>query len=77
MHNKGDREIIKTIIDMARNLNIDAVAEGVETQEQMDFLAGYGCNRMQGFLFAHPVPVEKFRALLEKQNGLAPTVAAE
>ena len=74
MNNKGDREIIKTIIDMARNLNIDAVAEGVETQEQMDFLSSYGCNSMQGFLFAHPVPVEKFKDLLEKQDGLSPTV---
>ena len=77
MNNKGDREIIKTIIDMARNLNIDAVAEGVETQEQMDFLAGHGCSSMQGFLFAHPVPVEKFKALLEKQNGTRPTAASE
>ena len=54
---------------MARNLNIEAVAEGVETQEQMDFLTGYGCNNMQGFLFARPVPVEAFKALLDKQNG--------
>jgi diguanylate cyclase (GGDEF)-like protein len=54
MNNEGDREIIKTIIDMARNLNIEAVAEGVETQEQMDFLSGYGCNNMQGFLFRPP-----------------------
>ena len=77
MNNQGDREIIKTIIDMARNLSIDAVAEGVETQEQMDFLAGYGCTRMQGFLFAHPVPVEKFRTLLEKQNGGSPAAESE
>jgi EAL domain-containing protein (putative c-di-GMP-specific phosphodiesterase class I) len=46
------------------------VAEGVETQEQKDFLASYGCNSMQGFLFAHPVPVEKFKNLLENQNGV-------
>ena len=68
MNNKGDQEIIKTIISMARNLNIDAVAEGVETQAQREFLASYGCNSMQGFLFAHPVPVEKFKDLLERQR---------
>jgi len=68
INNKGDQEIIKTIIAMARNLNIDAVAEGVETQEQREFLASYGCNSMQGFLFAHPVPVEKFKDLLELQR---------
>jgi diguanylate cyclase (GGDEF)-like protein/PAS domain S-box-containing protein len=68
MNNKGDQEIIKTIIAMAHNLNIDAVAEGVETQEQKDFLASYGCSSMQGFFFAHPVPVEKFKDLLENQR---------
>ncbi len=72
MSSKGDREIIKTIIAMARNLNIDAVAEGVETQEQKDFLAGHGCNSMQGFLFAHPVPVEQFKDLLQRQRRNAP-----
>ena len=68
MNSKGDREIIKTIITMAHNLNIDAVAEGVETQEQKDFLFSYGCKRMQGFLFAHPVPEDQFKGLLERQN---------
>ena len=68
MNNKGDQEIIKTIIAMAHNLDIDAVAEGVETQDQQDFLASHGCNRMQGFLFAHPVPVDQFKALLERQK---------
>jgi predicted signal transduction protein with EAL and GGDEF domain len=67
MKSKGDQEIIKTIITMARNLNIDTVAEGVETKEQRDFLDSYGCHNMQGFLFAHPVPGDKFKALLERQ----------
>ena len=72
MSSKGDQEIIKAIIAMAHNLNIDAVAEGVETQEQKDFLASYGCNSMQGFFFAHPVPVEKFKDLLKRQQRTAP-----
>ncbi len=72
MSSKGDQEIIKTIIAMARNLNIDAVAEGVETQEQKDFLADYGCNSMQGFFFAHPVPVAQFKELLQRQRRSPP-----
>jgi EAL domain-containing protein (putative c-di-GMP-specific phosphodiesterase class I) len=72
MSSKGDQEIVKTIIAMARNLNIDAVAEGVETQEQKDFLASYGCNSMQGFFFAHPLPVEQFKDLLQRQQRSAP-----
>ncbi|HSO18900.1 MAG TPA: EAL domain-containing protein, partial [Desulfosarcina sp.] len=71
MTNKGDQEIIRTIIDMARNLNIDTVAEGVETQEQRTLLSSYGCSSMQGFLFAHPVPGDEFRDLLERQNGIS------
>ncbi|MGA6925311.1 MAG: EAL domain-containing protein [Desulfosarcina sp.] len=70
----GDQEIIKTIIAMARSLNIEAVAEGVETQEQKDFLTGSGCNHLQGFLFAHPVPVDQFRELLERQRQEAPSI---
>jgi len=71
MKSKGDREIIKTIIDMARNLSVDTVAEGVETQEQKELLTSYGCNKMQGFLFSHPLPVEKFKELLERQKRLS------
>ena len=72
MNSRGDQEIIKTIIAMARNLNIATVAEGVETVAQKNFLASHGCDRMQGFLFAHPVPVAQFNQLLERQRPAAP-----
>lgn len=71
MSNKGDQEIIKTIITMAHNLNIDAVAEGVETKEQKDFLIHHGCGNLQGFFFARPVPGEQFRDLLQHQKDVA------
>lgn len=72
MRSKGDQEIVKTIISMARNLNIDAVAEGVETREQKNFLTRHGCNTMQGFLFSGPVPVDRFKDLLERQKPPKP-----
>jgi diguanylate cyclase (GGDEF)-like protein/PAS domain S-box-containing protein len=71
MKDPGDQELIKTIINMARNLNIDTVAEGVETAEQKDLLVSYGCSNMQGYLFAHPVPVDRFMDLLECQEEAA------
>ncbi|BBO81709.1 GGDEF domain-containing protein [Desulfosarcina ovata subsp. sediminis] len=82
MKSKGDQEIVKTIISMARNLNIDAVAEGVETQAQMDFLIRCGCDTMQGYLFARPLPAEQFADLLERQkhresSGQAKTTGRE
>ncbi len=61
-----DAVIVQTIIGMATNLNIESIAEGVETQAQRDFLARAGCNLYQGYLYGKPVPVEKFNnALIE------------
>jgi diguanylate cyclase (GGDEF)-like protein/PAS domain S-box-containing protein len=73
MNSKGDQEIIKTIIAMARNLNIATVAEGVETSAQKEFLTDHGCESMQGFLFAHPVPVNQIKTLLENQQATGST----
>ncbi len=67
--NKDDQEIIKTIISMARNLNLDTVAEGVETEEQLHFLTGQGCQIMQGFYFGRPMAAERFEELLRIRNA--------
>ena len=66
--NTDDQEIIKTIIAMARNLRMETVAEGVETQEQQEFLAYHGCRMMQGFYFGRPMPAESFEELLHGKN---------
>lgn len=58
--------IAKTIGAMARSLHLDLIAEGVEDQEQVDFLLGCGCNAIQGFYFSRPVPADEFEKLLEK-----------
>ena len=55
-----DAVIVQTIIGMANNLNIEAIAEGVETQAQRDFLEKAGCMRYQGYLFGKPEPLERF-----------------
>ena len=52
-----DDVIVQTIIGMARNLELQVIAEGVETAEQKDFLALHGCDLYQGYLFARPLPV--------------------
>ena len=66
--NKDDQEIIKTIISMARNMNLKTVAEGVETQEQQAFLTSQGCYLMQGYYFGRPMPPEQFEKLLHARN---------
>jgi diguanylate cyclase (GGDEF)-like protein len=52
--------IIRTIISMARSLNLRVVAEGVETQEQLDFLKSQQCDEAQGYYFSRPVPPRQF-----------------
>ncbi|MDO7596134.1 MAG: EAL domain-containing protein [Pseudomonadota bacterium] len=62
----SDKAIVRTIITMANGLNIDVIAEGVETVEQRQFLLDNGCMHYQGYLFSKPVPIEEFEALLKK-----------
>jgi diguanylate cyclase (GGDEF)-like protein/PAS domain S-box-containing protein len=59
-----DAVMVQTIISMARNLDIDVIAEGVETEAQRAFLELHGCDACQGYLFGRPVPVEAFEALV-------------
>lgn len=56
--------IIKMIIDMAFHLNVDVVAEGIETREQLSFLTGLGCDVGQGYFFSRPVPGNEISKLL-------------
>ncbi|MGC2297767.1 MAG: EAL domain-containing protein, partial [Acidobacteriaceae bacterium] len=56
----------------SREMHLPLLAEGVETEEQRDWLAGLGCNVYQGYLFSPPVPVEQFELLLDgvrKEEG--------
>ncbi len=58
--------LVSTIITLAHSLNMTVIAEGVETQSQLDQLKALGCNELQGFLFSPPVSVEEFEGLLIK-----------
>jgi diguanylate cyclase (GGDEF)-like protein/PAS domain S-box-containing protein len=60
----NDKAIVRTIIAMARSMNLSIIAEGVETEEQRCLLAKKGCNNYQGYLFSKPVPIEEFEALI-------------
>ena len=61
---QDDAVIVQTIIAMAKNLGMEVIAEGVETQDQFEFLKQHGCEAFQGYLFSKPVPLEQFEALL-------------
>ena len=61
--------IIRKTVEMAKELHKKVVCEGVETKEQADFLKQIGCDMVQGFLYAKPLPMEEFFALLDRENA--------
>ena len=62
-----DATLVRTIIEMGRNLEMEVVAEGIETVEQLDFLRARGCHYGQGRLFGEPMTADAFLALLQAQ----------
>jgi diguanylate cyclase (GGDEF)-like protein/PAS domain S-box-containing protein len=59
-----DAVIVRSTIDLAHSLGLSVVAEGVEDEAAMEILVGYGCDRVQGYLFTPPCPAEEFTAWL-------------
>ncbi len=70
LHERDNFNIVKTIIMMGRTLNLEVVAEGVETEEELDFLAANGCYLYQGYYFARPAPAEVIEKNFLKNRGL-------
>jgi EAL domain-containing protein (putative c-di-GMP-specific phosphodiesterase class I) len=56
--------IVRAVIDMANNLELLVIAEGVETEQQAAFLRRHGCQQAQGYLFSRPVPAAEIAARL-------------
>ena len=54
------RDIMQIIVEMSNKLGIPVIAEGVETKEQADFLLNIGCDIIQGYYYAKPMPVSEF-----------------
>ncbi|VVM70724.1 putative signaling protein [Pseudomonas fluorescens] len=52
-----NRKLVHAMINLAHNLNLEVVAEGVETPEQLQLLRGFGCNQVQGYLISKPLPL--------------------
>ena len=63
----NDAAIIRATIQVARSLNLDFIAEGVETDEQLEMLRGLGCYKMQGYLFSRPLPPQGVMGFLRKE----------
>lgn len=61
----GNTAIIKTIIDLSKNMGLNFIAEGVETQEQLEFLKEQKCDEVQGYIYSKPLPVSQVEKWLK------------
>ncbi len=68
--NKDDAAIVNAMIVMAHSLKLKVVAEGVETQEQLNYLDSMGCDEIQGYLFSTPLPSQEIEKLLLEEITL-------
>jgi diguanylate cyclase len=59
-HQEHSRTIVTAIVALAHGLGLQVTAEGVETRQQADYLMGQGCDVLQGYVFARPMPAEQF-----------------
>jgi EAL domain-containing protein (putative c-di-GMP-specific phosphodiesterase class I) len=64
----NDAAIVNTIIAMSQALGLNVIAEGVETEEQREFLDNHGCHAFQGYLFSKPVPLDQFEEKLKRSS---------
>ena len=69
LRNEHESRLIEIVIDIARYLNVPTVAEGVETEEQLQMLRKMRCTYVQGYYFSRPVPASEFEAFLKDAQG--------
>ena len=69
--NTRDAAITRAIIDMAHTLELEVIAEGVETSEQLDFLREHGCDQIQGYHLSTPLPVSELENRISQQFASA------
>jgi diguanylate cyclase (GGDEF)-like protein len=72
-HNEQDRTIVSSIINLSHSLKLKVVAEGVETQEQVDMLRVLGCDHIQGYFYHKALPKDDIEALLRSQGETKPS----
>ncbi len=66
--NKKDEAIVSSIIDLAHNLKLKVIAEGVETDEELEYLVQKGCDEIQGYCFHRPMTAHRMEALLHREE---------
>jgi len=70
-------EIVRAIAGLAKSLNMEMVAEGIETQDQLDWLKGLGCQYGQGYWFSPPVELARLKDILKRGQPVLECVAGD
>ncbi|MBQ7677716.1 MAG: EAL domain-containing protein [Lachnospiraceae bacterium] len=70
--NRKGLDILESVVNMAKLLHLPVVVEGVETEQQLEFLKKLNCDYAQGYYFYKPMPIEEFEALISKKGMLEP-----
>jgi len=65
LENEDDASLVKTILSISKQLNFSVIAEGVETQEHIEFLKEFDCDLYQGYVKSKPIPADKFKELFD------------
>ena len=68
MDNPKENIVVKSMLDLTKKLDMATVAEGIETDKQMDFLRLTSCDLVQGYVISKPVPVREFEMLVSSQK---------
>ena len=66
---ENTRSFLGSLMEMLRKMGFNALQEGVETREQLDFVTAHGCNLIQGFYFSKPIPQDDFLNYLREFNA--------
>ena len=74
IHDKGDQSICLATVQLAASLGLSVIAEGIESQDQLDYLRDIGCAEAQGFYFSKPLPAVDFEAWLAEWRAATPNL---
>jgi EAL domain-containing protein (putative c-di-GMP-specific phosphodiesterase class I) len=75
-HSASDAAIVRSTIDLARNLGLLVTAEGVETEDARERLQGMGCQLLQGYYLCHPLPADRCARVIRETGIVLPRLVA-